>query len=780
MKIDLHIHSQASSGKDGKKVKNNTLANINELIQKLSENDVNICAITDHDTFSYAMYSSLKDAEQLNNSIKKVLPGIEFSVLFENDTEQKEIHIVAVFNDKEDAKIRKIEQLMCSNSPKNNSAYTETEFLNILRLINLDTILIAHQKNTLTSSQARKNDANNLGSIKFLEFIHTDYFEAFEFKNRRNEVINKNFIFQNELEDALRFVTGTDCHDWASYPRENISDKTFEFPFTYAKCLPTFKGLVMAITDHRRLKFVNSFFPVDDNFLSSIDLSINDLKITIPLSRGINVIIGDNSIGKSMLMHALTNFSKKGIPLPKDVIDGYKKYMKTQKIKIQTLLKADDIFYFDMQGEVRKKFEENSINRTEFLKDYFPADIDSKPYRMRVENEINRMTEYLIKKFKVDNLCEKLATYQMPYFFGEAESLSFISNLRRIKKKTENYDTIISQIDSMITSLNNLSKLNVDENDRKIITESINAFSKMYDKYKNMKRCILDENDKIDRIATIIQNVSSKNKKVISDRQKRFDALETSKNCICNQIVEIIKEKQEIPIYIPKIETCEITPQSNTVFEYKFVSKLSIERIDLAYIKALIDFSTKSGRVINWETITEAHLRDILLRYDDTNSAVDFLKKKIKEKLDADLSIKHAIIQKDMDLYEQLSAGFDSKIYFDLLSYETARRGMYIIDQPEDNISQSAIHKYLLDRFKTMGENRQVLMVTHNPQFIVNLDVDNLISILKEGNALKVQSGALEYSCEDYNILEIIAESIDGGLDTIRKRWKRYEKVNSI
>ena len=55
LKIDLHIHSIASHAKDGRKVANNTVENIPLLISKLSENKVNICAITDHDDFSYEM-----------------------------------------------------------------------------------------------------------------------------------------------------------------------------------------------------------------------------------------------------------------------------------------------------------------------------------------------------------------------------------------------------------------------------------------------------------------------------------------------------------------------------------------------------------------------------------------------------------------------------------------------------------------------------------------------------------------------------------------------------
>ena len=105
---------------------------------------------------------------------------------------------------------------------------------------------------------------------------------------------------------------------------------------------------------------------------------------------------------------------------------------------------------------------------------------------------------------------------------------------------------------------------------------------------------------------------------------------------------------------------------------------------------------------------------------------------------------------------------------------------MYIIDQPEDNISQKAIREYLLDRFKIMGEHRQVLMVTHRPQFIVNLDVDNVIFIGKEGDKIYIQSGALEYRDDEYSILDIISDHIEGGLDTLRRRWKRYEKNTSV
>ena len=162
------------------------------------------------------------------------------------------------------------------------------------------------------------------------------------------------------------------------------------------------------------------------------------------------------------------------------------------------------------------------------------------------------------------------------------------------------------------------------------------------------------------------------------------------------------------------------------------------------------------------------------------SEALQELKSRIQNRLDEDLANKYTITQAGKDRTQELSAGLDAQIYFDILSYETSHAGMYIIDQPEDNISQKAIREYLLDRFKIMGEHRQVLMVTHRPQFIVNLDVDNVIFIGKESDKIYIQSGALEYRDDEYSILDIISEHIEGGLDTLRRRWKRYEKNTSV
>ncbi len=307
LKVDFHIHSNASHFKDEDKVKNGTIANIPILVSKLNENGVNMLAITDHDNFDYDIYSRLREEENnTSNCIKKVLPGIEFSVTIHDQV----LHIVTLFDDSDQDKIRLIQPLVYDSKKDKplydlTNSFSEEKYIEILRNIGTDTILIAHQKESLGSKKQRKHDANTLGNDELEELVFLDYFEAYEFKNKRNEIFNKHYIeTQQKKLEKMSFITGSDCHNWNNYPEKSDGD----FEFSYLKCLPSFRGVMMAITDSRRIKIgVSSFFSANSP-IEKIELSIDNVDYDIELSKGINAIIGDNSIGKSLLLHKMTDY----------------------------------------------------------------------------------------------------------------------------------------------------------------------------------------------------------------------------------------------------------------------------------------------------------------------------------------------------------------------------------------------------------------------------------------------------------------------------------------
>ncbi|RGF38448.1 ATP-binding protein, partial [Ruminococcus sp. AF42-10] len=251
-------------------------------------------------------------------------------------------------------------------------------------------------------------------------------------------------------------------------------------------------------------------------------------------------------------------------------------------------------------------------------------------------------------------------------------------------------------------------------------------------KYENRNNDIKTENDYIEKVARVIDRISKKHDRSISDRQKRETAFWDNSTELVQKIINIIKLKEELPSYVPYIEETQISPHCNMIHTYEFVSKLKIDEINTEYFISCINKVIKSKKKIDWKTITESKLKEMLLRYDGSTPVLSFFKEALLSVIENDFQNKQTIINCGMDKFTELSSGLDAQIYFDLLSYEKTQDGVYIIDQPEDNVSQKAIKTYLLDCFRTMGKNRQVIMVTHNPQFIVNLDVDNIIYISKK------------------------------------------------
>lgn len=114
--------------------------------------------------------------------------------------------------------------------------------------------------------------------------------------------------------------------------------------------------------------------------------------------------------------------------------------------------------------------------------------------------------------------------------------------------------------------------------------------------------------------------------------------------------------------------------------------------------------------------------------------------------------------------------------YYKYFTQDNENWNVLIIDQPEDNISNNNISKNLISYFNDNRNEKQLIFVTHNPLLVVNLDVDNVIFIRNSNGTLTVEHGCLEFEDEQTNILDIIANNMDGGKDTIEKRLRVYGK----
>lgn len=782
-KVDFHIHSIASKHKESDDCVNlSTLDNIDLLIKKLNQREINMCSISDHDNFDFDIYNRLKKEEN-KGSIKKVFPAVEFSVTYE----KKVLHIITIFEDKDEEKIKKIQNEIFDT--KNNkpfyddvelNSFSESKYLNILKNIDLNVVMIAHQKETLSSKETRNHDVMSLGKEKFNELVFLDYFESFEFKRKRNEIFNKNYIEKNKekyKDTTLRFVTGSDCHDWSEYPEEND-----DFSFTYLKCLPTFRGLAMAVTNTKRINYVNNFYSTTDKYLDNINIEIDNNEYDIKLSKGINVIIGDNSIGKSLLIHKLTNYNYLS---DQKIKDSYDEYLKNNKIKINSSIHESNISKFNGQGSIRKMFENKTFDSDEFLNGFFPAEPLVSKYIEIYKSEIENYISILKKKEEKSNAFNKITNFDICVIEATSKSLNFKNvpqaTITSINSKIKKIGKIVEYFESINSLLGKMKENDFfDKEDEKYVNDSINSNIKLISKYENKIKQNLFEISKINTINNEFTSKDKELKKTKTDETEKIANYESNKDSFSENIVNYYFKNRNKVKYEPNIKEEKVPTTSNKVGKYRFVAKTKTKEISntnlLSLINNVLGKSVKDINLIDSNTIPDRfNNRSKETSYNDklTN-----LKNELNKEIDNYFSIDKAINDaSDKDVTKELSSGFNSKIYFDLISNQTDDNRIYIIDQPEDDVSQPSIKKNILGDFYDMSKNRQVIIITHNPQFIVNLDVDNVIFIGKDENdKIYIQNGALEYCDKEYDILKIVADNIEGGIDSINERWKRYDK----
>lgn len=784
LKVDLHIHSAASRHKDGALVKNGTVENVGILVSALERYGVNAAAITDHDCFSFDMYSTFLAAAGKSPVLEKVFPGVEFTVMFDGATGKRPIHLVTLFEDSDIDAVRRIAGCIPwkGGGPDydEQNAFSEDKYWSIIRDIGLDIVVIAHQKESLTSSSVRKNDANSLGQDKFNEFLFLDYFEAYEYRNKKNELFNKKYVYEKDQRDALRFITGSDCHEWSAYP-EHKAGESHPFKHTHLKCLPTFRGLAMAVTDVGRIRTTDGFFAVSHP-LESIDLVVEGKSVSVPLLPGINAIIGDNSIGKSCLVNALMDFREVSATDKR----GYEKYLRDKDVEVVTRIDEGDIAKYDGQDAIRDFFANLSEkSENDLLAKHFPENTEVEVARKRVKTEIARYAGAVEKACEYAGAVDELPVLAFP----QAENLENPINLAVLnnldvhpKERQGELVAAIAKISQDISAVVEDYAKELTKEDREDLDRALEALKRVETRHRKVLSQITLENCIINCVSSNAKAMGGRIRKVATDAQNLRSEFSSRKADVCSAVVGAIKSGASVRGYGFSFEPVRIKPVLNPVGPYHFVAKASIDELGPKYLRELAGNIIGKRKNVDPSDCSYSRLKDAIKKYpeDDSRKPTEVLKERMESQLDKELCQVRTINGAGDDPDKELSRGLNARMYFALLADERLGSGMYIVDQPEDQISQRAIKKSVLSDFRDIAQARQVLLITHNPQFIVNLDVDNVIFLGKSGESLRVRSGALEYENEEenYTILDIVAENIEGGMETIRRRMKRYEKAN--
>lgn len=114
-----------------------------------------------------------------------------------------------------------------------------------------------------------------------------------------------------------------------------------------------------------------------------------------------------------------------------------------------------------------------------------------------------------------------------------------------------------------------------------------------------------------------------------------------------------------------------------------------------------------------------------------------------------------------------------------------------LIDQPEDNLDNRTVYIELNDYIKKCKERRQIILVSHNANLVVNTDAENIIVANQMGEdgkdnrefRFEYVNGALENTFINEKadgilykkgIREHVCEILEGGTDAFKKREEKY------
>jgi energy-coupling factor transporter ATP-binding protein EcfA2 len=96
-----------------------------------------------------------------------------------------------------------------------------------------------------------------------------------------------------------------------------------------------------------------------------------------------------------------------------------------------------------------------------------------------------------------------------------------------------------------------------------------------------------------------------------------------------------------------------------------------------------------------------------------------------------------------------------------------------VLDQPEDDLDNHLIYELIVQQIRQNKLRRQLIVVTHNANVVVNGDADLVHAMgFGGGQCFVTQSGALQEKA----VREEVCRVMEGGHEAFKRRWKRLGK----
>ncbi len=223
-----------------------------------------------------------------------------------------------------------------------------------------------------------------------------------------------------------------------------------------------------------------------------------------------------------------------------------------------------------------------------------------------------------------------------------------------------------------------------------------------------------------------------------------------------------------------KITTKEIESMGHKLFidnEFELTKNKFLEVVN-SMLKP--EYAIKTFDDIKPEALFEAKFRKRSPKVSD----YDDFENRVNAKFVGMNKKKYRITTKEGKDFDNLSAGWKTSVILDLILGWGSDNAPLIIDQPEDNLATGYINSGLLEAIKKCKTKKQIILVSHNATIPSLGDAQNVVMCKNDDKAITIKSNPLEGSIDGVDVVDLIAETTDGGKISVKKRVKKYNLKN--
>ncbi|GAA8325567.1 PHP-associated domain-containing protein [Helicobacter pylori] len=463
--------------------------------------------------------------------------------------------------------------------------------------------------------------------------------------------------------------------------------------------------------------------------------------------------------------------------LENQIIENIKKFDEQitywqEKTKLEEQLKNREKERKKSQNIIDTFTDEDYLDKREKLQENHKALIDLKQSKegfLTFIRELKRVVNFgenIERKNSYDeaynqlkqNICKELEEID-----ADIENGHFKSDEENIEKLESEHQTLLQEIgeflkekgvsDESIGDVRNANyhlaniKMNINDlkHEIKEIANKIEGFS-YEDIDKNIEEFKDQINEELSKINSAFEEISKNHKEVkpitIEYRLNEdiFEEVFEDFDKLVDKGFNTQKHQSKIKEYLKEIELKNTIDMQHAGFIEELYS--SIDNKKAAFYETMKDIFDREIHFQIYRLLILKHLRNVE---------------------------KYKIFEVRYDKRALNETSFGQKCTAVLVVLLSLGNNPIIIDEPEAHLDSALIANYLVTLIKEQKQKRQIIFATHNANFVLNADAEQIIQLKNENNKIVVQSFMIESDKHKEDLLKL-----EGGEKAFKDRERKY------